>query len=78
MKTAIYVPDDVFVTAERMAKRMSVSRSELYARAVREYIAEHRHAGVRERLDALYVSRPSNLDQGLLDAQILSLPPEDW
>ena len=78
MKTAIYVPDDVFATAERMAKRMSVSRSELHARAVREYIAEHRHAGVRGRLDALYVSQPSILDQGLQDAQILSLPPEDW
>jgi len=55
-----------------------MSRSELYARAVREYIAEHRRAGVREQLDKVYGSRPSSLNQGLRDAQAGFLPPEDW
>ena len=41
MKTAVSVPDEVFQRAERLAKRMKVSRSELYSRALREYLARH-------------------------------------
>ena len=54
MKTAISIPDDVFTDAERLAKRMSKSRSELYSRAVREYVARHSPNQVTEALDALY------------------------
>jgi len=32
MKTAVSVPNDVFRAAERAAKRLGISRSELYAR----------------------------------------------
>jgi hypothetical protein len=42
MKTAISIPDDVFADAERLARRLKKSRSELYSRAIREYIGEHR------------------------------------
>ena len=34
MKTAISIPDEVFRSAERLAQRLGVSRSELYAKAV--------------------------------------------
>ena len=37
MKTAISIPDDIFVTADRLAKRMRKSRSQLYSDAVAEY-----------------------------------------
>jgi metal-responsive CopG/Arc/MetJ family transcriptional regulator len=36
MKTAISIPDDVFAAAERLARRLKKSRSELYSRALRE------------------------------------------
>ena len=35
MKTAISIPDEVFRRADRAAKRLGISRSELYTRAVR-------------------------------------------
>ena len=41
MKTAISLPDDVFDSAERLAKRLRVSRSELYSRALSEFLARH-------------------------------------
>ena len=41
MKTAISIPDDVFNEAEALARRTKKSRSEVYARAVREYVARH-------------------------------------
>ena len=41
MKTAISLPDEVFESAEKLAKRLKVSRSELYSRALAEYLARH-------------------------------------
>jgi predicted transcriptional regulator len=53
MKTAVSIPDDVFQGAERLARRSRKSRSELYADAVREYVARHGAAEVTEAYDAL-------------------------
>ena len=41
MKTAISIPDDVFADAESLAKTLNASRSQLYSRAVREFVARH-------------------------------------
>lgn len=41
MKTAVSLPDDVFLGAERHAKRTRKSRSQLYAEALAEYLARH-------------------------------------
>ena len=38
MKTAISIPDDVFRAAERAAKRLGMSRSELFSRAAVEFL----------------------------------------
>ena len=78
MKTAISIPDDLFSSADRLAKRLQMSRSELYARAVAEYVAAHRSAYVRERLDEVYGAEPSSMDSSLLDAQGATLPDEGW
>jgi len=41
MKTAVSIPDDVFEEAERLAGRLQTSRSQLYARALAEFVARH-------------------------------------
>ena len=41
MKTTISLPDDVFEEAERLARRLKKSRSELYREALAEYVARH-------------------------------------
>ncbi len=51
MKTAISIPDDVFREAEALARRMRTSRSELYSRAVREYVLKHSTDQVTALLD---------------------------
>jgi len=51
MKTAISIPDEIFEEAERLAKRMKKSRSELYRRALVEYIARHAENHVTELMD---------------------------
>lgn len=78
MKTAISVPDDLFERAERAARELGMSRSELYATALREYLSERRLGDVTAQLDALYADQPSELDPGLARRQWQSLPAEEW
>lgn len=51
MKTAISLPDEVFYAAERHAKRMQKSRSQLYAEALAEYLARHTPDEVTEAMN---------------------------
>jgi metal-responsive CopG/Arc/MetJ family transcriptional regulator len=41
MKTAVSIPDEIFEDAERLARRMKKSRSEVYSRALSEYVSRH-------------------------------------
>jgi len=51
MKTAVSIPDDIFAEAEALAHRGKRSRSELYARALSEYVARHAPDRVTEAMD---------------------------
>lgn len=73
------MPDATFEAGERAAKRMRISRSELYSRALREYIAEHRAEGVTETLDQIYAEESGRLDDSLATMQLLTLRSNiDW
>ena len=78
MKTAISIPDSVFQAAESLAKRLGISRSELFRRAVDAYIDNHKFSGVREALDGVYSQEQSGVDEALNRMQLASLPKEDW
>ncbi|MGH8134378.1 MAG: hypothetical protein ACRETP_14335 [Steroidobacteraceae bacterium] len=41
MKVAVSIPDDVFAEAESLAKRLKASRSEIYSRALGEFLGHH-------------------------------------
>jgi metal-responsive CopG/Arc/MetJ family transcriptional regulator len=73
VKTAISLPDEVFEAADRMARRLGISRSELYVRAVRAYLDDLRRHDVTERLNAVYGEGGSRLDPvvGALQASAL-------
>jgi antitoxin MazE6 len=78
MKTAISLPDHLFRAGDALAKRMKVSRSELYARALAEYVAKHRADQLTQRLNAVYATEGSALDAGLAQLQAKSLPRDEW
>ena len=78
MKTAISIPDKVFEAADRAAKNLGISRSELYSTAVYEYIERHRIEDVTVKLDEVYSSTKSGLDESLHVMQSLTLEQEDW
>lgn len=51
MKTAISIPDDVFQETERLARRLKTTRSDVYRRALAEFVARHAPDHVTEALD---------------------------
>ena len=78
MKTAISLPDDLFSAADALAGRLGVSRSELYATAVAEYLAKHTPSEVTARLDQVYDNAAEKLDPALRRAQRRSIGHEAW
>lgn len=79
MKTAISLPDSLFEAAEKAARRLGISRSELYQRALARYLEREGGDVVRERLDAVY-GHPANrgLDALITAAGEAILRDEDW
>jgi metal-responsive CopG/Arc/MetJ family transcriptional regulator len=78
MKTAISLPDDLFSAADALAGRLGVSRSELYATALAEYLTKYDEDQITARLDELYATESSELDPFIRRAQTRSLPPGEW
>jgi predicted transcriptional regulator len=78
VKTAISIPNDVFARAEELAERLDMSRSQLYTQAVREFLERWSEKSIREALDAVYATEPSDLDDGLSRAQSDILEDEGW
>ena len=78
MKTAISIPDPIFASAEDLAQRLGISRSELYVNALREYLQHHFGDGITERVNAVCEKIDTSLDKPLLRAQKTLLPDENW
>lgn len=79
MKTAISIPDSVFRRAEAVAAAHGLSRSELYATALREYLDGSDSERITERLDAVYdEQQSSHLDSALARAQSSAIGREEW
>ena len=78
MKTAVSVPDDLFRRAETAARRLRVSRSQLYATAISEFLNRQQRNAVTERLNEVYSSQPAKVDSALHRAQLKSLGTDSW
>jgi metal-responsive CopG/Arc/MetJ family transcriptional regulator len=78
MKTAISIPDPIFREAEETARRLSVSRSQLFTRAIEAYLEVHRDEHITERLNQVYEKESSAVDPILARMQALSIQNETW
>ena len=81
MKTAISVPDNVFADAERLAKRLNKSRSQLYSEAVAEYTA--RHSSQKEIIEEInkaleQMGEEPELDAFVAEAARRTLMQSEW
>lgn len=78
MKTAVSIPDRVFLAADRVAQQLGMSRSQFYANALRDFLDKRHQANVTKRLNAVFEGDTSALDPELKTMQSRSLPPEPW
>jgi metal-responsive CopG/Arc/MetJ family transcriptional regulator len=72
MKTAISLPDSLYNEAEITAKQLGLARSQLYARAIEEFVERHNRDKITEKLNSLYSNEESGEEQ-LAEAGIESL-----
>lgn len=77
MKTAISLPDEVFIQAEKLSRRKHMSRSELYATAIRWFIEKESGTSITEQLNTVYRHHPG-YDQVIENATLADLPKESW
>jgi hypothetical protein len=78
MKTAISLPDAVFRDAERLARRLKKSRSELYREAVAEYVARHEPEAVTEAMNQLAAKIDTRPDEFTSAAARRLLERSEW
>ena len=80
MKTAVSIPDRVFESAEKLAARLGVSRSRLYAKAIASLVEKHREDLIIAQLNEIYGAggEESALDRETARLQKRSLPREKW
>jgi hypothetical protein len=78
MKTAVSVPDDVFEEAERLAAELRTSRSQLYSRALREYVARHAPDRLTDAMNRVVDEVGSEVDEFSRRAARLVLERVEW
>lgn len=78
MKIIISIPDHVIAAADALAVRIGVSRDDLHATAIAEFLAGNGASEVTTRFDAPYSREPSAPDPGIRQAQGRSIRHERW
>ncbi|MDJ0729032.1 MAG: hypothetical protein QNJ33_03480 [Crocosphaera sp.] len=78
MKTAISIPDNIFTEAEELAKKLQISRSELYTLAITAYLKNSLSSQITEKLDQVYQDIDSKLPLDITQMQFSSLETEQW
>ncbi len=73
MKTAVSLPDRLYEEAEKTAQAMGIPRSQLFAKALEEYIERHRRENITERLDRVYSEAGSDEFEDISNAGLESL-----
>ena len=78
VKTAISLPDDLFKLAEAAARKLHMSRSQLYATAISEFLDRRRASKITGRLNEVYSEQPAKVDPLLHSAQLRSIESDSW
>ena len=78
MKTAVSIPDEVFRAAERHARRVHKSRSQLYAEAISEYLARHAPEEVTEAMNKVMDELEQPVDPFVTAAARRVLVQNEW
>lgn len=78
MKTAISVPPEVFQLSERLAKKLKVSRSAVFAMGVKKLGEELDEDDLIARINAVCDEVDTSLDPFWKEMQSRALPKDKW
>ena len=79
VKTAISIPDDLLERADATAKRLRISQSELFTRALTHFLERHeREAEVTRKLNEVYGAVPAKVDERFQQAQANLIKKSEW
>ena len=78
MKAVVSISDDVFEKADRLAKRLKKSRSQLYSLALSEYVARHAPDHVTEAMDRACAEVGEGVDEFVSSAARRALERSEW
>ncbi len=78
MKTAVSIPDEIFLEADGLARRQNKSRSQLYSQAIREYLRRHSPDAVTESMNRVIDELGGDEDVFVSEAAARILKRVDW
>lgn len=78
MKTAISVPADVFQLSERLAKKLKISRSAVFAMGVKKLGEVYDEDDLIARINAVCAEVDTSLDPFWKEMQSRTLPKDKW
>lgn len=78
MKTAISVSDEVFELSERLAKKLKVSRSKIFAMGVKKLAEEHDEEALIAQINAVCEKVDTSLDPAIKKYQSRIFIREEW
>lgn len=78
MKTAISLPDDLFAMADSVAQDLGMSRSQLYAKALRAFIVSHQQNDLTARINAACAKIDSSLPEDIAKITRRKLLEVEW
>ena len=78
MKVAVSIPDPIFAEAERLAKQFGTSRSDLFARALDEFIGQHAPDRVTQALDQTMAALAPQADEFVAQAARRAFSQTEW
>jgi metal-responsive CopG/Arc/MetJ family transcriptional regulator len=78
MKTTVSIPDPIFREAEKLARRLKKSRSQLYAEAMSAYLRRHDADAVTESLNRVCADVGDRIDPFVAAAGRRLLSRIEW
>ncbi len=78
MKTALSIPDEVFKQGERLARRLHTSRSQLYARALADFVVQHEDDQITSSMNEVIREVGTEVDPFTRRAASQTLRQVEW
>ena len=78
MKAAISIPDDIFAQGERLAHRLGTSRSQLYARALADFVVQHEGDKITAAMNSVLDDVEAGVDEFTRRAARRTLRHVEW